>query len=565
VYTVTERAVLPRRQVPRGALLRSVCPVPNDTRTVFHLPEGDAMSGLTGVDYAPPPSSVGAAVSRRVPGLAFGTAVTGVLWVSAVGFAVTELAGGTAGSGRTLAWLCLATSVVAAVVGALWWRTVRAELAAARTTGADAGSERLRRAMKLVARSSVALSAGRTGIHDVSEQMSGMVESTAGRAVGAVDTTERVSDSIRAVADSADQLTAAISSAAAHAGEVLQITDSAIGQARHAATTIATLRDSSQQIEHVVGLITTIAGQTRMLALNATIEAARAGQAGRGFAVVADEVRALAQATSEATTDVTRSVLAIQSGSNEAQSAISAIVDTIEGIAGSQTAIAAAVEEQATTTNEIQRCAQDAALGADDIVGSIRSLADAARVSAASGAQIRTTSGELAEIGKDLETVLDGYDVAELLAELARESPEVIAPVAEVRNGVTYVEDYVKGQGNAQFEYTGSWCHSGANAETSGTNTYNITPDDVAKVRFTGTKVRFYAVTGPNHGIGAVAVDNGPEQMVDMYSADRRAGVKLYESPTLPYGQHVLTIRVTNRWNPQSRYGWVTIDRVEFE
>ena len=121
------------------------------------------------------------------------------------------------------------------------------------------------------------------------------------------------------------------------------------------------------------------------------------------------------------------------------------------------------------------------------------------------------------------------------------------------------------GGGNAQFEYLGSWCHSGANAETSGTNTYNITPDDVARLRFTGTKVRFYAITGPNHGIGAISVDDGPETLVDMYSPERRSGVKLFESPTLPRGQHTLTLRVTNRWNPQSRYGWVTIDRVEFE
>ncbi|WP_203902589.1 methyl-accepting chemotaxis protein [Virgisporangium aliadipatigenens] len=491
--------------------------------------------------------------------------VTGVLWAAALGFALTELVGGGTARGRTLAGLCLVTSAAAVVVGGMWRRTVRAELAAARGGRGNGADDRLRATLKRVAHSSAGLSAGRTGIHDVSESMSGRVESTAGLAVGAVDTTEQVNDSIRAVAESADQLTSAIGSAAEHAARVLQTTDAAIGQARHAASTIATLRDSSQQIEHVVGLIETIAGQTRMLALNATIEAARAGAAGRGFAVVADEVRALAQATSEATTDVTRSVVAIQSGSNEAQSAISAIVETIEGIAGNQTAIAAAVEEQAATTSEIQRNAQDAASGAGNIVDSIRSLADAARVSAASGAQIRTTIGELAEIGKDLETLLDGYDVDELLAELARETPPKVVPTAETRGGVTYVEDYVTGSGNAQFEYIGSWCHSGANAETSGTNTYNITPDDVARIRFTGTKVRFYAITGPNHGIGAVSLDGGPETLVDMYSPERRSGVKLYESPTLPRGQHTLTIRVTNRWNPQSRYGWVTIDRVEFE
>lgn len=136
------------------------------------------------------------------------------------------------------------------------------------------------------------------------------------------------------------------------------------------------LNQHAQDINSILSTISAIAEQTNLLALNAAIEAARAGEQGRGFAVVADEVRVLSQRTHSSTEEIRAMIETLQNATSRAVSTMSngariaeqsvndaeaanqslaQISQAINQINDMAAQIAAAAEEQASVTIEINR------------------------------------------------------------------------------------------------------------------------------------------------------------------------------------------------------------------
>ena len=240
----------------------------------------------------------------------------------------------------------------------------------------------------------------------LSDNMGDTASQTSEQATTVASSAEEVSSNIQTVAAGAEEMSASIKEVATNAGEAARVAAEAVDAAEKTNITVSKLGESSAEIGNVIKVITSIAQQTNLLALNATIEAARAGEAGKGFAVVANEVKELAKQTAQATEEISQKIEAIQTDTKGAVDAISKISTIIGQINDIQGTIAAAVEEQTSTTAEIARNVHEAAKGSSEIAENISHVAMAADNTATGAKESKTATDELARMSSALRGIV---------------------------------------------------------------------------------------------------------------------------------------------------------------
>jgi len=253
----------------------------------------------------------------------------------------------------------------------------------------------------------VAVSA--SGLTDISQNLAQGARESSGLASSVATTAQNVSANVQAVSVAAEEISASIREIANNAAEASKVATQAVTKAEQTNTIMLRLGSSSAEIGEVVRVIRSIAEQTNLLALNATIEAARAGEAGKGFAVVANEVKELARQTAEATEEISLTIGRIQDSAGEAVQVISDVSEIIERIHEIQTTIAAAVEEQSTTTAEIGKTVHEAARGSSQIAEGIADVAQASEGTAAGSSSILDAAQELASMATQLQSSVQRF------------------------------------------------------------------------------------------------------------------------------------------------------------
>lgn len=220
-----------------------------------------------------------------------------------------------------------------------------------------------------------------------------------------------VSDNVSSVATAVEQMSISVSEISTNSLQAAEVADNAVQIAKSTDGLMKKLEESSVGIGNVIKVITTIAEQTNLLALNATIEAARAGDAGKGFAVVANEVKELAKETAKATEEISQRVIAIQTDSVSATSAIAEIGLIIEQINDLQSAIARGIDEQSNATQAISRSVSEANTSTSNIATTTGIVAEGAQLSLEGTEQATQATEELAVMAQTLRTLAHRFTV----------------------------------------------------------------------------------------------------------------------------------------------------------
>lgn len=270
---------------------------------------------------------------------------------------------------------------------------------------------------------SQAVAAASTEIAASAEEMASGLQTQEQQTQQVAAAVEELSQSVNEVAaKSADATTASEESQhqAEQGGRIVSSTviemEGIAKEVQGSAETINTLGRKSETIGEIIAVINDIADQTNLLALNAAIEAARAGEHGRGFAVVADEVRKLAERTTEATKEVSQSILGIQTETHsavqlieagsarvgkgvdlatQAGTALESIVQGSQSVQGMVQDIAAAANEQSAATGEIARA--------------VEGINSVTRQSSEGASQAAQAAGDLAHQAEQLQSLVGQF------------------------------------------------------------------------------------------------------------------------------------------------------------
>ncbi len=295
-------------------------------------------------------------------------------------------------------------------------------------------SEQVNASVATVASAAEESNASVSNIASMTEEMSSSFKNVAGFGKKTSDNVDNMAQSaenmlsqVNTVASAIEEMTSSLNEVAKNTAKASLTSQNANRQTEHINVRLNALISASKQIGKVVAVIKDIADQTNMLALNATIEAAGAGTAGKGFAVVASEVKELAKQSAEATDEIADHIEEIQQAVKDVVQVIGEINTVISDIADINEMIAASVEEQTATANEISKSVAVTAV-------SVRNATDKANESARLVGEIASSTDETSKTASEIAKNIE--ELHNVIKSVALSSGEAARGVNEISKNI---------------------------------------------------------------------------------------------------------------------------------